>query len=124
MSIDEERMKDIGERLEQATIEAERAETRQTYAEALRKQLEAARAWMEHLRVQTALADKEARSEMNDLVERAEGAYHAARHQLARVEEDTAETLEALRAGARRVIEDLEAAVETAWNRFRSARTG
>jgi hypothetical protein len=79
---------------------------------------------MEHLQVQAALAEKEARSELNELVERAENAYLAARQQLARAEEDTAETLDVLRDGARRVLDDLEAAMEAGWNRFRSARTG
>jgi DNA anti-recombination protein RmuC len=108
----------------QAGLEAEMADTRQSYRDALRQQLEAWRAGVEHLQVQAALAEKEARSELNELVERAENAYLAARQQLARAEEDTAETLDVLRDGARRVLDDLEAAMEAGWNRFRSARTG
>jgi len=110
-------------RVAQASLEAEMAETRQSYREALRQQLEAWRARVEHLRVQTALAEKEARSELDELVERAENAFLAARQQLARAEEDTAEALDVLRARARRVLDDLEAAVEAAWSRLRHPRS-
>jgi hypothetical protein len=78
---------------------------------------------VERLRLQAALGEMEARDELNDLLERVDDAYHVARQQLGKVEDDTAETLDVLRAGARRVLDDLAAAVDAAWKRFTAHRT-
>jgi L-lactate utilization protein LutB len=73
---------------------------------------------VDHLRVQAALAEMEARDELDDLLERVDKAYRAARQQLTKAEDDTADTAEALRAGARRVLDDLETAIDAARKRF------
>jgi DNA repair exonuclease SbcCD ATPase subunit len=107
-----------------ADLEAELAETRESYREAVRNQLDAWRAGVERLRLQVTLGEMEARDELNDLLERVDDAYRVARQQLGKVEDDTAETLDVLRAGARRVLDDLAAAVDAAWKRFTTHRTG
>jgi hypothetical protein len=106
-----------------ANLEAELAGTRQSYLEALRYQLDAWRGRVEHLRVQAALAEMEARDELDELLERVDNAYRAARQQLDKAEIDTAQTLQVLRAGARRVLNDVEMAVDAARKRLAADRT-
>ena len=106
-----------------ADLETELAETRQSYREAVRQQLDAWRGRVEHLRVQAALAEMEARDELDELLARVDNAYRAARQQLVKADEDTAETLDVLRASARRVLNDLEMAMDAARRRFIADRT-
>jgi len=103
-------------------LDAETAETKAAYREALRPQLDAWRSRVEELRVQLDLAEMDARDELSALLAEVERAYGAAQYHLDRAGDDTTETLENLRRGTRQVIGDLEAALEAASKTLAQAR--
>src|SRR5581483_7514890 len=103
-------------------LDAETAQTKAAYREALRPQLDARESRIDELRVQLDLAEMDARDELSALLGEMERAYAAAQYHLDRAGDDTAETLDNLRRGTRQVIGDLEAAVAAASKQLAQAR--